>query len=42
MNHPRNWFGPKRVGMGYGPSTWEGWVVVALFAAFCLFMLKKP
>lgn len=31
----RPWFGPKRIGWGYRPQTWQGWglilaVVVAL------------
>jgi hypothetical protein len=34
MNHPRIWFGPRRLGFGYSPRTWEGWAVaIALFAA---------
>lgn len=40
MNHPRRWFGPKRFGLGYGPVTWEGWVVVGLFAATCILIQK--
>ena len=27
------WFGPKRVGAGWGPRTWQGWLIVALFTA---------
>jgi hypothetical protein len=23
----RPWFGPKRVGSGYRPQTWQGWIV---------------
>jgi len=26
------WFGPKFVGIGIGPRSWEGWVATALFA----------
>jgi hypothetical protein len=24
------WFGPKRFGLGYGPRTWQGYLLVAL------------
>lgn len=24
------WFGPKQFGFGYGPRTWQGYVLVAL------------
>lgn len=30
------WFGPKRVGVGWGPRTWQGWLIVALFTALVL------
>lgn len=32
MNTPsrKPWFGPKRIGWGIGPQTWQGYVVVAL------------
>ena len=39
----RNWFAPKRYGLGAGlPIAWQGWAVLALFAlvvgaAFVLF-----
>jgi hypothetical protein len=29
----RPWFGPKRVGWGLRPQTWEGWLVTAVLAA---------
>lgn len=25
------WFGPKKVGGGWGPRTWQGWLIVAVF-----------
>lgn len=25
---PREWFGPYKVGIGIGPATWEGWLIV--------------
>ncbi|WP_153275317.1 hypothetical protein [Rhodococcus sp. P1Y] len=33
LNPPRRWFGPKRIGWGYSPRTWEGWVTLAVFVA---------
>lgn len=28
----RPWFGPKRIGWGYSPQTWQGWAVTLGFA----------
>jgi hypothetical protein len=28
MNHPREWFQPKVVGIGWSPRTWEGWAII--------------
>jgi hypothetical protein len=28
----RPWFGPKRVGYGFRPQTWQGWAIVAAVA----------
>lgn len=25
----RPWFGPKRVGIGLRPQTWQGWAITA-------------
>ena len=30
---PRPWFGPKRVGFGLRPQTWQGWAIVVAFCA---------
>jgi hypothetical protein len=27
----RGWFGPKRVGWGISPRTWQGWLVTAIY-----------
>lgn len=27
-NPPGKWFGPKRIGYGLRPQTWEGWLIV--------------
>lgn len=29
----RPWFGPKHVGFGLRPQTWQGWVVIILVVA---------
>jgi len=38
----RPWFGPKRVGYGHSPQSWQGWVVVGLVVglvtALCIFV----
>ena len=41
-NPPGKWFGPKRIGYGLRPQTWEGWlivvaVVVAVYVVLALF-----
>jgi hypothetical protein len=30
------WFGPKRFGYGYGPRSWQGWVVSAVLVLFVI------
>jgi len=27
----RYWFGPKRVGFGIGPRSWQGWMVMVAY-----------
>lgn len=29
----RPWFGPKRVGYGIRPQTWQGWLLIAVGTA---------
>lgn len=29
----KGWFGPKRIGWGFAPRTWEGWTVTLVFVA---------
>ena len=29
----KGWFGPKRIGWGVSPRSWQGWVVTAIFIA---------
>jgi hypothetical protein len=26
----RSWFGPKRIGWGYRPQTWQGWLITLI------------
>jgi hypothetical protein len=33
------WFAPKRLGIGYAPSSWQGW---ALLAAYASLMFAAP
>jgi hypothetical protein len=35
-NSPRPWFGPKRVGFGLRPQTWQGWLIVFAVCAAVL------
>ncbi|GGE72292.1 hypothetical protein [Niveispirillum cyanobacteriorum] len=28
----RAWFGPKQFGIGYGPRSWQGWLLTAAYA----------
>jgi hypothetical protein len=30
------WFGPKRFGYGYGPRTWQGWLVSGVLVLFVI------
>jgi hypothetical protein len=38
----RPWFGPKRIGYGFRPQTWQGWAIclalpiIVLVAAYLL------
>jgi hypothetical protein len=32
----RPWFGPKRFGNGYGPQTWQGWLLLAVLVALAI------
>ena len=40
-NPPRYWFPAKRYGWGWGPpSTWEGWVVLAVYLALLVALIS--
>ncbi len=32
MTDSRPWFGPKRIGWGIRPQTWQGWTLVLVVA----------
>jgi hypothetical protein len=34
----RPWFGPKRFGWGYGPRTWQGYLVTAILVLYVILM----
>ena len=40
------WFGPKTVGYGIGPTSWQGWLVtvlvIAVAAGAALMMTRMP
>jgi hypothetical protein len=38
-SYPKNkepWFGAKRFGYGFGPRTWQGYLVTAILALFAI------
>lgn len=32
------WFAPKRFGIGYSPASWQGWALLAIYAASMIAM----
>jgi hypothetical protein len=36
----RPWFGPKRIGIGLRPQTWQGWVVTVVVLAVLVVILR--
>jgi hypothetical protein len=34
----RPWFGPKQFGRGYGPRTWQGYLVSAILVLYVILM----
>ncbi len=39
-DHP--WFGPKRIGWGWTPITWQGWLLTAVFIAAVMAVPMLP
>ena len=40
MSDHRPWFGPKRVGYGLRPQTWQGWLLVLAPSAIVLIVVS--
>ncbi len=40
----RYWFGPKRIGFGVSPRSWQGWLVLAVYVLVvaALGLLRPP
>lgn len=39
MTAKRNyWFGPKRIGWGISPKSWQGWATIAIY---CVLMMAS-
>lgn len=36
----RPWFGPKRIGWGIRPQTWQGWVVTVVAVAVIVVIVR--
>jgi hypothetical protein len=36
----RPWFGPKRIGWGLRPQTWQGWVVTVVAVAILVTIIR--
>ena len=34
------WFGPKRIGWGFRPATWQGWLVTAAYVGALLLTIR--
>lgn len=35
------WFGPKRIGFGIRPRTWQGWVIMLVLAALLAWLISS-
>jgi len=35
------WFGPKRLGWGLGPASWQGWLATAVYAGLMIGGLRQ-
>lgn len=36
----RPWFGPKRIGWGIRPQTWQGWVVTVVATGVLVLVVR--
>lgn len=39
MSNP-GWFGPKDVGVGVSPKTWQGWLVVVAYVVIVFLVIR--
>ena len=37
-----HWFGPKTIGWGASPSSWEGWLLVAVYVGIMILIARYP
>ena len=35
------WFGPKRIGDGIRPQTWQGWLIILIFAIVVIVIARS-
>ena len=38
-NEHRPWFGPKRIGFGLRPQTWQGWLLIGALTAVVVILV---
>lgn len=36
----RPWFGPKRIGYGLRPQTWQGWTIIGAFVVLVVVIVS--
>jgi hypothetical protein len=36
------WFGPKAVGWGVSPTSWEGWLLLAVYLGLLVLVFRYP
>ncbi|HEY4292109.1 hypothetical protein [Luteibacter sp.] len=34
------WFGPKRVGWGIGPRSWQGWATIVIYCGLMISLIR--
>lgn len=40
MTDRKHWFGPKRLGVGIRPVTWQGWVITAIVVVIVVVVVR--
>lgn len=36
------WFGPKAIGWGVSPTSWEGWLLLAVYLGLIVLIVRYP